>query len=150
MVKWISKISWGKVLLIGLIYTVIGMVAHQVELLWTMKYYLMPQYSGVWSRLMMPTAGPPPTEFMIVSTIMTFTTGISIAIIYNYLMEYLPKGYWKRATYFADLMASASLVLFTFPVYLLFNVPLGLLGYWFASTFVIFVLTSFAIVKILK
>ncbi len=148
MMKWIRKIQWGKVLLVGLLYTIIATVVRQVEIIWTMKYYTMPQSLGVWSKFMMPTAGPPPPEFMITSTILTFMSGMALAIIYYYLKDYLPKGFWRRSTFFADVLVSTSFVFFTLPVYLLFNVPAALLGYWFVSTFVILLLTSLLIVRI--
>jgi hypothetical protein len=150
MIKWISRIHWGKVLLIGFLYTIIATVIRQLEVIWTMKYYTMPQYFGVWSKLMMPTAGPPPPEFMIMSIIFTFTSGMALTIIYYYLKEYLPKGFWRRSTFFADVLISASFVFFTLPVFLLFNVPVALLGYWFVSTFIVIFLTSILIVKIVK
>jgi uncharacterized membrane protein len=98
---------------------------------------------------MMPTTGPPPPEFMVTSLIFTFLSGMALAIIYYYLKDYLPKGFWKRSTFFADVLVSTSFVFFTLPVYLLFNVPAALLGYWFVSTFVVLLLTSILIVKIL-
>ena len=150
MIKWITKIQWNKVLLIGFLYTIGSMGVHSVEAMLTMKYYLMPQYFGVWSKVMMPSTGPPPLMYFAVSAIISFITGVSLTIIYYYLRDYLPKGFWKRASYFADLMAAASLVFFTLPVFLMFNVPLALLGSWFVSTFVILVLTSMTIVKIIK
>jgi hypothetical protein len=115
-----------------------------------MRYYLMPQYFGVWSKIMMPSSGPPPLTFFAISLIMTFTSGVSLALIYYYLREYLPKGYVRRVSYFADLLAATSLVFFTLPVFLMFNVPLALLGSWFISTFVTIVVASALMVKILK
>lgn len=150
IIKWISKIHWGKVFLIGFLYTILATVIRQLEVLWTMKYYTMPQYFGVWSKTMMPSAGPPPVEFMIMSAVMTFASGMAITIIYYYLKEYLPRGFWRRSTFFADILVSTSFVFFTLPVYLLFNVPVALLGYWFVSTFVVLLITSLLIVKIVK
>jgi uncharacterized membrane protein len=100
--------------------------------------------------MMMPTAGPPPFEFMVTSMILTFASGMALTIMYYYLKEYLPKGFWRRATFFADVLVSASFVFFTLPVFLLFNVPVALLGWWFASTFVVLLLTSILIVKIVE
>jgi len=150
MVKWIHTIHWGKIFLVGLLYTIFSVVVRQVELIWTMKYYVMPQYTGVWSKLMMPTAGPPPPEFMIVSTVSSFVVGMSLAIMYYYLREYLPKGFWRRSTYFADLLIATSFIFFTLPCYLLFNLPAALLGYWFVSTFVTLLVTSLFIVKVVS
>ena len=148
MIKWISKIHWGKVLLVGFLYTIIATVIRQLEVIWTMKYYTMPQYFGVWSKLMMPAAGPPPFEFMVTSFILTFASGMALTIIYYYLKDYLPKGFWRRSTFFADVLVSTSFIFFTLPVYLLFNVPVALLGWWFVSTFVVLLAASILIVKI--
>jgi len=146
-VKWIGQINWGKVFLIGFLYTVLSMVVRQVEMLWTMKYYTDPAYFGVWNKLMMPSVGPPP-EFFIISAIITFSVGMSLTIIYYYLKEYLPKGYIPRSFFFADLMVATSFIFFTLPTFLMFNVPYGLLASWFVSTFVIILVSSLTIVKI--
>ena len=147
-VKWIGKINWGKVFLIGILYTALSMVVRQVEMLWTMKYYVDPAYFGVWNKLMMPSAGPPPPEFFIVSAIITLSVGMSLTIIYYYLKEYLPKGYIPRSFFFADLMVATSFIFFTLPTFLMFNVPYALLASWFVSTFVIILVSSLTIVKI--
>ena len=48
--KWLEKLNWKKILLIGLIYTVFATIVHQFEAIITMQYYQMPQYFGVWSK----------------------------------------------------------------------------------------------------
>ena len=149
MIAWIKEINWGKALLVGLLYTVFAAVVRQVETALTMPYYLDPTHFGLWSRMMMPKAGPPPAEFMIMSVVFTFATGISIAVIYYYLKTMLPKHFLRRVFFFADLMIGFSFIFFTLPVYLLFNVPLGLLVSWFVSTFIILVFASFLCVKII-
>lgn len=148
MVKWIAKIHWGKVLLLGFLFTIISVVVRQVEMSLTMGYYTDPRYFGVWSRLMMPVAGPPPAEFFIISTIATFFTGIAITIIYYYLKEYLPKGYYHRSFFFADLLVATSFVFFTLPTLLLFNVPWSLVAIWFVSSFITIVVNSLLVVKV--
>jgi uncharacterized membrane-anchored protein len=147
MIKWIREIVWGKVLLVGIIFTVVSTVVHQIEAVLTMKYYVDPQYFGVWSRLMMPSNGPPPAEFMITSLIFSFATGVSIALIYYYLKDLLPKNVMRRTFLFADLLIATSFVFFTLPVYLMFNVPVGLLVSWFISSFLIITTASAVIVK---
>ena len=149
MIAWIKEINWGKTLLVGALYTVFAAVVRQVETALTMPYYIDPVYFGLWSRTMMPKAGPPPAEFMIMSVVFTFASGVSIAIIYYYLKDLLPKKFLKRVFFFADLMIGFSFIFFTLPTYLLFNVPFGLLVSWFISTFVILVFASFISVKII-
>ncbi len=111
---------------------------------------MMPEYFGVWSKTMMPTAGPPPVSFMITSLVFTFVTGVSITLIYYYLKDHLPKEEKKRAFYFADLMIGTSFVFFTLPVYLLLNIPFGLLVSWFITNFIVLTAGSFLLVKIIK
>jgi len=150
MTFWIKEISWKKVILSGSIFTVISFVVRQIEAVLTVKYYMMPQYFGVWSKVIMPANGPPPVSFMLTSLVFTFVTGVSVALIYYYLKDHLPKEEKKRAFYFADLMVGTSFVFFTLPVYLMFNVPMGLLLSWFITTFIILTAGAWVLVKIVK
>jgi hypothetical protein len=150
MTFWIKELKFDKVLLVSIIFTVISFVIHNIEALIDMKYYFMPQYFGAWSKIMMPTAGPPPAGFYITSLIFTFITGVSLTFIYYYLKDHLPVDKKKRIFYFADLMLGTYLVFFTLPVYLNFNVPGGLLVSWFISTFIILTVSSWVLVKIIK
>ncbi len=150
MIRWIVEIEWKKIVLCGFLYTVFATVIHQIEAVITMKYYLMPEYFGVWSKLMMPSAGPPPANFFITSIIFTFGSGISIALVYGYIRNMLPKSFWKRVLFFADLLIGTSFIFFTLPCYLLFNLPVQLLLSWFISGFIILVFTSFSLVKLIN
>lgn len=145
-----TKINWAKVLLTGVIFTVISFVLRQVETMLTLKYYMDPAYFGVWSKFMMPTAGPPPTSFMIMSIVFTFVSGVSITLIYYYMRDILAGKGFMKAFYFADILIATSFVFFTLPVYLLFNVPVGLLIWWFVDEFIVLVAGSWVIVKIIK
>jgi hypothetical protein len=149
MVRWIQEIKIKKLLLCGVIYTIAATFIHQIEAVFTMKYYLLPQYFGVWSKFMMPRMGPPPPEFFMISVIFTFTSGISLALVYLYIRQYLPKAFKQRVLLFADLMIGMSFIFFTLPCYLLFNLPVGLLVSWFISSFIILVIASFTFVKVL-
>lgn len=150
MTFWVNTISWKKVTILGLIFTLLSFVVHQIEALLTMKYYLMPEYFGVWSKLMMPKPGPPPVEFFITSVVFSMVTGVGLCLIYYYLWEHLPKDKTKRIFYFADLMLGTYLVFFTLPSYLMFNLPAQLLGFWFLSSFLIITIYSALLVKVLN
>jgi hypothetical protein len=138
MAFWIKEISWKKVILSSVIFTIIVFVVRQIEALFTVNYK-MPAY---FIR--------PPVNFLITSLVFTFATGISLALIYYYLRDHLPKDNKQRIFYFADIMIGTSFIFFTLPVYLMFNVPLGLLISWFVSNFVILTTSSWILVKILK
>lgn len=150
MAFWLNQISWKKVSVFGFLYTVLAFIVRQIEVILTLKYYLNPDYFGVWSKLMMPNAGPPPSSFQITSVVFTFVSGVSLALIYYYLRSHLPESKKQRIFYFADLMVATSFIFFTLPVYLLFNVPFALLVSWFISSFVILVTASYLLVRIIK
>jgi len=150
MAFWIEEISWKKVFLVSFLFMIISFIIRQIEAILTMNYYKMPEFFGVWSKEMMPKAGPPPTSFAIMSLVFAFATGISLSLIYYYLKDHLPREKKKRIFYFADLMIGTSFVFFTLPVYLMFNVPPGLLISWFVSSFIILTMTSWILVKIIK
>ena len=150
MAFWIEEISWKKVFVVSFLFTIISFVIRQIEAMLTLNYYKMPEFFGVWSKLMMPKAGAPPVSFIITSLIFTFATGICLSLIYYYLKDHLPKERHKRMFYFADLMIGTSFVFFTLPVYLMFNIPSGLLISWFISSFIVLTLTSWILVRIVK
>jgi hypothetical protein len=150
MIKWMKEIIWQKAIYSALIFTVYAFIIRQIEVILTMKYYLIPEYFGLWNKQMMPSAGQPPINFMITSIVITFVTGLSLAVIYYYIHDLLPKQFLKRVFLFADLMIGTSFIFFTLPAYLLFNIPIMLLVSWFISTFIIQVMAAFTFVKILK
>lgn len=147
---WIRKTNLKKVLLAGLLFLVISFLIRQVEVVFTMKYYLMPEYFGLWSKLMMPGAGPPPPEFMFLSMIFTFLTGAALAAIYDFIKDILPKKYWQRVVTFTDMTGGLYLVFSIFTMYLLFNIPLGLLVSWFISGFLSILLGTAVFAKLFK
>lgn len=148
MAFWIKEINLKKFVTSGFLYAIVATFLHQTEALLTMKYYLMPEYFGVWSKLMMPKAGPPPAEFFITSIVFSVVTGMGVTAIYYYLRDHLPENKTKRIFYFADLMVGTSFIFSTLPIYLMFNVPTALLGIWFITNFIILTIGSWVIVKI--
>ena len=148
--NWARKINIGKLLLVAGIYTVAATILRQIEAVVSMKYYMSPEYFGVWSKIMMPSVGSPPMEYFLSSVVITFATGLSITIIYYYMRDILPKNPRTRTFYFADIMIGTSFVFFTLPTYLLFNLPWQLHLSWFITTFIILLIGSYTIVKVIK
>lgn len=132
------------------VYTIVAFVVHQIEVMLTMNYYLMPEYFGVWSKVMMPGAGPPPASFMVYSLVFTYIAGVVVGALYDFIKDLLPKKFWPRVLNFTDLVISLMIVFFTLPVYLLFNVPFGLSVGWLASSLMIVFLGSAVFVKMIK
>ncbi len=144
------KIKWGRVIVASLILTVISMVVRNVEAVMTMKYYLMPEYLGVWSKLMMPSAGPPPREFFVISILFAFLSALVLACVYECFKSSLEKSFWRRVLGFTKLMMLLILVFAYFPMYLMINIPLVLIVSWFINGTLIIFLGTVVLVKILK
>lgn len=150
MVNCLEKIRWGKVLIAGFIFLIITTIIRQIEVVFTMDYYKIPEYFGVWSKLMMPSAGPPPVSFLVTSLFFSLATGVVLAAFYDFVKNLLPKEKWPRIICFWEIVIGLSFVFFTLPTYLLFNLPLILLVWWFISSAVIFFLTAVVFANILK
>lgn len=150
MCECCKNIRWGKVMLAGILFTIIATIIHTIESFLTMSYYLDPQYFGVWSKAMMPNASPPPTSFFITSILFSFLTGVTLAIFYDLIKEKLAKTESGKVICFTGMLVTLGTVFFTLPVYLLINIPGGLMISWFLSSVIIFLLTSMIFVKVLK
>lgn len=150
MCECLRKIQWKKVLVAGLIYLVAATIIRQIEVVLTMKYYLMPEYFDVWSKLMMPKAGPPPPSFMILSFLFTFITGITLAALYDFIKGLLPKNCWERVFDFTGTVAILMLVFSYLPMYLLINLPLGLLVCWFTTGLVTVFVGAVVFTKLIR
>ncbi len=145
-----KKIPWGRVLLSGFIYTVMANFVHIIEAFLTRSDYTMPEYAGVWSKLIMPHAGQPSPQFIALSLLFGLIVGFFLAFVYVAIQDVLPKPPWSRSFSFAGLLIGLELVLYILPVYLLFNVPVALLISWTISYSVIFILASLLFVRILR
>jgi len=145
-----KKINWKKVLTAGFVYLIIAFIIRQVEAILTMNYYTMPEYFGVWSKVMMPKAGPPPPSFFITSLLFSFLTGVGLAVFYDWIKSLLPKDKWSRIFCFTCLITGLSFIFFSLTAFLLFNLPFMLLVWWFVSSVIIFFLTAMVFVRVLK
>jgi len=150
MCDWMGKIQCKKVFLAAFLYLVISFVIRQIEATLTMKYYLMPEYFGVWSKAMMPNAGPPPASFFILSLTFTFITGLTFAAFYDFIKGLLPKSFWPKILAFTEIMILLMLVISYLPMYLLINLPLSLISSWFVSGTISIFLGSIVFAKIIR
>ncbi|MDD5569192.1 MAG: hypothetical protein PHG23_02150 [Candidatus Pacebacteria bacterium] len=145
-----KNIRWGAIFVSAIIYTIIAFLARTGEAMLTMNYYMMPQYFSVWSKVMMPTAGPPPTSFYIISLLFSFVAGIILALFYNFIKDKLCAGYWQKVVCFTGIVSVLAFVFSTLPMYLMINLPVCLMLIWFASSVVIFFVSSMVFAKIIK
>ncbi|HEU0051438.1 MAG TPA: hypothetical protein VFQ60_05295 [Patescibacteria group bacterium] len=144
------KIAWGRVLVSGILFTIISMIVRQIESILTMKYYLMPQYFGVWSKLMMPNAGPPPMSFFLISLLFSFITGIGLAIFFQFIKEGLSRAFWPRVFGFFGISFGLGFLFFSLTTYLMINLPLALQASWLVSSAIVLFLSGIVYAKIIK
>lgn len=150
MCECLKRIHWKPVLLAGLVYAVIATVVHQLEAICTMNYYLMPEYFGAWSKIMMPTAGPPPAAFFAYSFLFTLIGGFVFAALFDLLKAQLGAAFWQRVCGFTSLWALLILALSTLPLWLLMNLPVVLIVSWFVSGMLIAFVSSMVFAKMMK
>lgn len=150
MSSWMRKLHTKEVLMSGLLYSLIALFIRQIEMMMTMGYYKDPAYFAVWSKLMMPTQGPPPLAFFIESLLFTYATGVTLAAIFEFTKPLFGKKYWEKVIGFTDITVGLMIVFGFFPMYLLINLPLGLIVTWFISGWVTVLLGAMVFAKRMK
>ena len=141
--------AW-KIIVSGILFAIISQIIHTIESFATMNFYMDSTYFGVWSKIMMPTAGAPPAEFYYYSIIFAVITGIIYAIVYEMIKKSLPaKTLTKQGLYFGLLLFLLSIP-FSLTMYLLINLPTLLLVYWSVSGLVIYLIGGIVIARIMK
>ena len=150
MFDYLKRLHWKPIILSGFVFAIIAMVVHMVESVLTMSYYLMPAYFGTWSKVMMPTAGPPPVSFYVYSSVASFLGGFLFAELYDLIKSQLGATYWQRVCIFTKYLVLLELVIFILPLWLFVNLPLGIIVSWFVSGALIAFLGTMVFAKMMK
>jgi hypothetical protein len=122
------RINTVRFIVAALAYTVFAYLLHLIGALLTLQFYLDPAYFPVWSRLLMPTAGPPPLAFSVYSLILGFAAALLFVFIFLQVRP-LFKGTSRArrgATYGFGVFLVGGLPGF-FMLWLLINLPFLLL-----------------------
>lgn len=143
--------KWKRIIIAAIVFAIIAQVMHMIESMLTMDYYMDEAYFGVWSKLMMPTAGPPPTEFYIASIVSGVIIALIYATAYDMLKGILPgKTDFKRGLQYGIMLFLLVQIPGLLGMYLLINLPAMLLVYWAIGSLVILLIGSIAIAKIVR
>ena len=119
---------------VAILLTVVATVVHTVEAMWNMPYYTDEAHFGVWSKVMMPDAGPPGDGFYMLSLLADFITALIYIWAFHYVYSSLKgKGWVARGLHFALLIFLVAVVPGTMATYLLINLPLPLILCWGVS-----------------
>jgi hypothetical protein len=133
-----GKMVWWKILLTLVLLVLVGQVVHTVEAMCTMNYYTDPAYCAVWSKIMMPNAGPPPASFFYYSLGFALIGWCLFMFVYAVVRPAVPgaAGWQKGAMYGLLIWLVASLP-GMLSMILLVNLPLGIVVAWLVSALII-------------
>jgi hypothetical protein len=119
------------VILAAVIFAVVAQVVHTAGAIATMGYYYDAAYFAVWSKLMMPVAGPPPPEFTYLSLALGFVTSFIFVYAYVLLKKSIPGKDWtSKGINYGILLFLISTVPSTFSLLMLINLPTPLVMDW--------------------
>jgi hypothetical protein len=146
-----SNINWWRVVLATIIYVVIAQVIHTVGAMATMKYYLMEEYFPVWSKLMMPTAGPPPASFYAYSIFYELIAAFLFVLVFVVLKDGLPgRGAAKKGLIYGLIVFALAGLPGVLSMHLMINLPAALFVWWGFEMLVIYLLGGMITAKLNK
>lgn len=146
-----KKTNYIGILIAAIIYVVIAEIVHVADTFLTMNFYLMPQYFSVWSKVMMPNAGPPPMSFYVYSILFAFITGLIFAYIYNLIKNSVPgKKELQKGICYGIILFLINGIPGFLSLYLLINLPFVLIVSWMIENFVIFLIGGIVIAYLVK
>jgi len=140
-----------KLIIAAIAYTIISQIIHIVDAFLTMNFYLMPQYFGVWSKIMMPGEGPPPATFYAFSILFALITGVIFAFIYLTIMKAVPgKTKLQKGLAYGFILFLVNGIPGFLSLYLIVNLPTVLIIYWLIENLVIFLISGVVFAKLFK
>ena len=141
--------KWTKIIFGAAGFVVVSQIVNLLLAAVTMNYYSDPNYFAVWSKVMMPAAGPPPEAFFAYSLIFSLITGTILSYFYVRTHRLISgTATQKGAKYGFALFLIAGLPFFLTD-YLLVNLPFGLLLGWLLGDGLIgYVLGGIAIARL--
>jgi hypothetical protein len=125
------RINALRFILAALAYTLFAFILHLIGAVLTMQYYMDPAYFPIWSKILMPTAGPPPLAFSAYSLILGYIAALLFTFIYLKVRP-LFKGKSRvrmGSTYGFGVFLVGGLPGFLM-LWLLINLPLLLIADW--------------------
>jgi len=125
-----KKGSIVRVIGAGIVFAAMSQIIHSLGAILTMDFYTDPNYFQVWSKIMMPGKGPPPTYFFYYSVVFGIITGILLALVYVILHEGVPGKGFKKGIAYGLLIFFVSGITGSLSMYLLINLPSVLIAYW--------------------
>ena len=141
-----GNIRIGRLIISAIIFTIVSELIHWGGAMLGMGYYMNPAYAKVWSKLMMPAAGPPPPSFMAYSLLFAFISALLFVLVFQIVRRGVPgSGPAMRGLMYGFLVFLIAAIPGMLSMRLLINLPVGLLWMWTAEYFIIYLLNGFII-----
>lgn len=141
--------SFIKVILTGLIFAVLALIIHSASAYFTMDYYTNPDYSSVWSSLMMPDNGAPGINFYVTSILFSLIGAVLYTIVYIVIRASIPgRSYFKKGLFYGLFLFLIASIPGFLSLYLLINLPIVLLYIWTLENFIIYIMGGVLIAEI--
>jgi hypothetical protein len=138
-----------KFLLAAALFTAVAQIVHTIGAVLSMGYYTDPAYFSVWSKVMMPAAGPPPAGFYLISIGFGFLTALIFVYMFDILKKSVPgKDYLRKGLSYGALLFLLATVPSSFSMLLLINLPFGLVASWAVEELVIMLAGGILMAKI--
>ncbi|MFH1210949.1 MAG: hypothetical protein V1645_03455 [archaeon] len=145
------KFSIWKVFWAGVLFAFLSQIIHTLGSWLTMGYYTNPAYFSVWSKIMMPNAGPPPASFYLYSILFGVVGGIFVALVYGVVKNSVPgKTVARKGLNFGVLAFLIGGVSGFLMMLLLINLPAALVLYWAFESLVIYLLGGMVIAWVMR
>jgi len=125
-----NKLNCPRIILGAIAFLVVAQAMHIVSTMLTMNYYTDANYFAVWSKIMMPAAGPPPAEFYYYSLAFSFIIGLIYSYIYTNIRNVIKGTTIKKGLKYGFVIFLMVGVPYFLTTYLLINLPQSLLVYW--------------------
>lgn len=141
----------GRIIGATILFTILAQVIHSLGAFLSMSYYTNPAYSQLWSKIMMPTAGPPPSQFYIFSIIFGLISAFLFTVVYELVKKCLLKdSKTKAGLLYGFILFLISTIPGSLAMYLLLAVPSSLILFWTFESLIILLFGGMVIAKIMK
>jgi hypothetical protein len=139
----VREVKIWRVMVSALLFMLVAQAVHTLEAMLTMGYYTDERYAAVWSRIMMPEPGPPPASFYIYSLVFNFIAGLMFAFVYAVVGPSIPGGKTAaKGLMYGLLIFLVAGVPGYLSLFLLINLPVGLIRAWTASGLVVYLIAG--------
>lgn len=147
----IDKKHYSGIIASAAAFALISLIVYTLSSFLSMGYYTDPANSQIWSKIMMPVQGPPPAIFFIFSIAVSLLSGALFAGAYSLVIKSIPgSGIVSKGLNYGIFLFLVSGLPGALGMWLLLNVPSGLLVVWTIENLVVTLLGAMAMAKMIK